>query len=115
MYSASRTARHIIHLHSIYVSTYGVLFFGTPHQGSGTANLGVFAQRIVDVLLPSRVVDTQSQLLDALKENSEVLQEITDNFVPLMKDLRVYFFWEQEKTDLGYKLDYVSNALQLTT
>ncbi|KAI0868248.1 ribonuclease-like protein p/mrp subunit [Hypoxylon argillaceum] len=107
VYSASRTARHIIHLHSIYVSTYGVLFFGTPHQGSGTANLGIFAQRIVDVLLPSRVVDTQSQLLDALKENSEVLQEITDNFVPLMKDLRVYFFWEQEKTDLGYKLDYV--------
>ncbi|KAI0854678.1 ribonuclease-like protein p/mrp subunit [Xylaria cubensis] len=107
VYSASRTGRHINHLHSIYVSTYGILFFGTPHQGSGTANLATFAQRIVDVLLPSKLVDTQAQLLDALKEGSEVLQEITDNFAPLMKDLRVYFFWEQDKTDLGYKLDYV--------
>ncbi|KAI0466974.1 ribonuclease-like protein p/mrp subunit [Xylaria cf. heliscus] len=107
VYSASRTGRHINHLHSIYVSTYGILFFGTPHQGSGTANLATFAQRIVDVLVPSKLVDTQAQLLDALKEGSEVLQEITDNFAPLMKDLRIYFFWEQEKTDLGYKLDYV--------
>jgi hypothetical protein len=62
----------------------------------------------VHVLLPSKLVDTESQLLRALKEGSEVLQEVTDNFVPLMKDLRVYYFWEQEKTDLGYKLDYVS-------
>ncbi|KAI0904415.1 ribonuclease-like protein p/mrp subunit [Ustulina deusta] len=107
VYSASRTSRHINHLHSIYVSTYGLLFFGTPHQGSGTANLVTFAQRIIDVLIPSKLVDTQAQLLDALREGSEVLQEITDNFAPLMKDLRIYFFWEQEKTDLGYKLDYV--------
>ncbi|KAI0437710.1 ribonuclease-like protein p/mrp subunit [Xylaria telfairii] len=107
VYSASRTGRHISHLHSIYVSTYGILFFGTPHQGSGTANIATFAQRIIDVLLPSKLVDTQAQLLDALKEGSEVLQETTDNFAPLMKDLRIYFFWEQEKTDLGYKLDYV--------
>ncbi|KAI0450500.1 ribonuclease-like protein p/mrp subunit [Xylaria acuta] len=107
VYSASRTGRHINHLRSIYVSTYAILFFGTPHQGSGTASLATFTQRIVDVLLPSKLVDTQGQLLDALKESSEILQEITDNFVPLMKDLRVYFFWEQEKTDLGYKFDYV--------
>ncbi|RYC59169.1 hypothetical protein CHU98_g7052 [Xylaria longipes] len=107
VYSASRTGRHINHLHSIFVSTYGILFFGTPHQGSGTANLATFAQRIIDVLLPSKLVDTQAQLLDAVREGSEVLQEITDNFAPLMKDLRIYFFWEQEKTDLGYKLDYV--------
>ncbi|KAJ2987280.1 hypothetical protein NUW58_g4596 [Xylaria curta] len=107
VYSASRTSHHIRHLHSIYVSTYGILFFGTPHQGSGTANIATFVQRIVDVLVPSKLVDTQSQLLDALKEGSEVLQEITDNFVPLMKHIRIYFFWEQEKTDLGYKLDYV--------
>ncbi|KAI0805388.1 ribonuclease-like protein p/mrp subunit [Xylaria sp. FL0064] len=107
VYSASRTGNHINHLRSIYISTYGILFFGTPHQGSGAANLATFAQRIIDVLLPSKLVDSQAQLLDALKEGSEVLQEITDNFAPLMRDLRIYFFWEQEKTDLGYKLDYV--------
>ena len=94
------------HLHSIYVSTYGILFLGTPHHGSDRANLATFAQRIVH-LLPSKLVDTDSQLLEALKTGSEVLQEITDNFVPLMKRFRIYFFWEQEKTDLGVKWDYV--------
>ncbi|KAI1362244.1 ribonuclease-like protein p/mrp subunit [Xylaria arbuscula] len=107
VYSASRTSSHINHLRSIYVSTYGILFFGTPQQGSRKANLLTSAQRIVDILLPSRIVDTEAQLLDALREGSEVLQEITDNFVPLMKDIRIYFFWEQEKTNLGYKLDYI--------
>ncbi|KAI0502713.1 ribonuclease-like protein p/mrp subunit [Xylaria bambusicola] len=107
VYSASRTASHIKHLRSIYVSTYGMLFFGTPHQGSRKANLLTPAQRIIDILLPSRILDTEAQLLNALKEGSEILQEITDNFAPLMKDFRVYFFWEQEKTDLGFKLDYI--------
>lgn len=66
---------------------------------------------MIDIFLPSRIVDTEAQLLDALREGSEVLQEITDNFAPLMKDIRIYFFWEQEKTDLGYKLDYVSTGI----
>jgi hypothetical protein len=95
------------HLHSIYVSTYGILFFGTPHHGSNKANLVTFAQRIVDVLIPSKLVDTDSQLVDAIKEGSEVLQDITDNFIPIMKRFRVFFFWEQEKTDFGMKWDYV--------
>ena len=66
---------------------------------------------MIDIFLPSRIVDTEAQLLDALREGSEVRQEITDNFAPLMKDIRIYFFWEQEKTDLGYKLDYVSTGI----
>lgn len=96
----------IEHIHSIYVSTYGVLFFGTPHQGSNKANLATFAQRMV-ALVPSKVADTDSQLVSALQESSEVLQDITDNFVPMMKRFRICFFWEQEKTDLGVKWDYV--------
>jgi len=102
------------HLRSIYTSTYGILFFGTPHQGSKKVRLARFAQRTIRVLVPSKLVDTQSQLLDALREGSEVLQEISDNFVPLMKDLRIFFFWEQEKTDCGYKLDYVSSISTTT-
>ncbi|RYP75149.1 hypothetical protein DL771_002610 [Monosporascus sp. 5C6A] len=96
----------IEHIRSIYVSTYGILFFGTPHQGSSKANLAMFAQRMV-ALVPSKVVDTDSQLVSALQESSEVLQDITDNFVPMMKRFRICFFWEQEKTSLGIKWDYV--------
>ena len=95
------------HLHSVFVSTSAVLFLGTPHNGSNVANLAAMARRMLDALVPSKVWDTQGQLLDALREGSEVLQNVTDMFAPLMKNFHVFFFWEQEKTDLGATRDYV--------
>ena len=63
-----------------------------------------------------KIVDMEGQLLDALQEGSEVLQNITDMFAPLMKDLHIFLFWEQEKTDMGFTLDYVhSYAFTLQT
>ncbi|PVH94680.1 ribonuclease-like protein p/mrp subunit [Periconia macrospinosa] len=107
IYSASRTSKLVAHLHSVFVSTFAVLFLGTPHNGSNKANLASFSRRVIDALTPSRVLDSNGQLLDALSEGSETLQNITDMFVPLMKNFRVYFFWEQEKTDMGTGLDYI--------
>lgn len=95
------------HLHSIFASTYAILFLGTPHNGSSKAGLASNARRVVDAIVPSKVLDTDGQLLRASEEGPETLQNITDMFVPLMKDFRVYFFWEQEKTDFGTKRDYV--------
>jgi hypothetical protein len=69
---------------------------------------------MISALTPSKVVDTNSQLADALYEGSEVLQNITDMFAPLMKNFRIYFFWEQEKTDLGGSLGYVCISVSLT-
>lgn len=106
-YSASRTSKLIQHLHSIFVSTYAVLFLGTPHAGSSKASLASTGRKMIDALVPSKIWDTEGQLLDALQEGSETLQNITDIFVPLMKNFRIYFFWEQEKTDLGTSKDYV--------
>lgn len=106
-YSASRTSKLVQHLHSIFVSTYAVLFLGTPHAGSSKASLASTARRMIDALVPSKIWDTEGQLLDALQEGSETLQNITDMFAPLMKNFRIYFFWEQEKTDLGTSKDYV--------
>lgn len=106
-YSASRTSKLVQHLHSIFVSTYAVLFLGTPHNGSSIANLASSGRRMIDAFVPSKIWDTEGQLLDALKAGSETLQNVTDMFAPLMKNFRIYFFWEQEKTDLGAHQDYV--------
>ncbi len=62
---------------------------------------------MLSALVPKKVWDTDSQLLNALQEGSETLQAITDQFAPLMKQFRIFFFWEQERTDLGYTKDYV--------
>lgn len=78
-------------MHSIYVSTFAILFFGTPHDGSNKAKLASTSRRMVGALVPSRVVDTEGQLLDALQEGSEVLQNITDVFAPLMKKFHIFF------------------------
>jgi hypothetical protein len=106
-YSASRTAKNIEHLHSVFVSTYAMLFLGTPHNGSSKAKLAMIGQSMLDALVPSKIWDTNGQLLTALEEGSEALQNISDQFAPLMKYFCIYFFWEQEKTDLKFKRDYV--------
>ena len=66
-------------------------------------------QRLLSAAAPKKVWDTDHQLLQALREGSETLQNITDQFVPLMKRFHLYFFWEQEKTDLPHSRDYVSS------
>lgn len=67
----------------------------------------MIGQRMLDALVPSQFWDTDDQLLHTLEEGSETLQSITDQFAPLMKFFCIFFFWEQEKTDLKVKKDYV--------
>ncbi|MCJ1283103.1 hypothetical protein MMC26_002430 [Xylographa opegraphella] len=106
-YSASRTSKFVQHVHSIYVSTFAILFLGTPHDGSNKAKLASVTSRMIGALVPSKVLDTDGQLINALEEGSEVLQNITDMFVPLMKNFHIFFFWEQVKTNMGITQDYV--------
>lgn len=115
IHSQSRTSKAIEHLHSIYISTFGIVFLGTPHNGSSLARIAAVGRRMLDSLAPSRVLDTDGQLLEALREGSEELKNITDLFTPMMKRFRLYFFWEQEKTSLGHTTDYVSNTVRLST
>lgn len=99
-YSASRTAPKISFLHSLYTCTYGILFFGTPHQGSSKANLGYVVEKIASITIPRGILTTESGLIKALRESSETLQDINDQFCPLMSRFRIFFFWEQERTEV---------------
>ncbi|KIW96616.1 uncharacterized protein Z519_02007 [Cladophialophora bantiana CBS 173.52] len=36
-------------------------------------------------------------------------------FVPMMKRLRIFFLWEQEKTNLGGKYDYIGHESSAAT
>lgn len=106
-YSKSRDASNITHLHTIYACTYGIIFFGTPHTGSRKAHLFASLEKLVATTIPKKALETDKALLRALEQDSEVLQEITDNFAPLMRRFHMYFFWEQERTDLKYTRDYI--------
>ena len=62
---------------------------------------------MTSLAIPKSAIDFESGLLNALEKESEILQNITDQFTPLMPNFRIFFFWEQEKTDLKYKRDYI--------
>lgn len=106
-YSTSRTSSKIAHLHSIYTCTYGLVFFGTPHHGSRHAHLARSLQKLAAASLPRKALETDSALLRALERDSEVLQDISDQFAPLLPRFCVFFLWEQERSDLKYTRDYV--------
>ncbi|PQE12984.1 ribonuclease p mrp subunit protein [Rutstroemia sp. NJR-2017a BBW] len=106
-YSMSRSSDKIAHYHTIFTCTYGILFFGTPHNGSSQANLLLSLQRLANLTIPRKLGQNESALVSALREESETLQNITDYFVPLMKNFSICFIWEQQKTDLKYKKEYI--------
>lgn len=99
-YSHTRTGSKVSHEYDIFSSTYGILFFGTPHAGSEKANWLAYLKNIS--------LSTHSNLVSALEKESETLQNITDYFVPLMKNFSIFFFWEQRMTKLKVGLkDYI--------
>ncbi|KAF2186508.1 TPR-like protein [Zopfia rhizophila CBS 207.26] len=97
-YSSSRRHRAVEHLRSIYTSTYGILFLGTPHNGISKETL--FLPRTGDSPGPS-------QFMISLLQGSEMLNEITDQFAPLMKRFSIYNFWEEMETQAGIHKVYI--------
>ena len=55
-----------------------------------------------------KAVDSAPQLVDALKSNSETLQNIDRQFIQLMDEFHMFFFHEAKPTNLGTTLRFVS-------
>lgn len=94
------SSEKIEHLRSIYVSTYGILFLGTPHNGSDIARWGALLQNICSAVLPKRFLETSPHLVKALRTNNETLQNINSLFAEIMGRFHVYFFHESRSTDV---------------
>lgn len=78
-------------------SLQGILFMGTPHQGSGIATLGAIG---ADMLKAASLgTSTNSALVKELKENSKTLQEISKDFTFTKPGVKIYSFVETEGMD----------------
>jgi hypothetical protein len=104
-YSASRTSPQVQHLYTIFVSTYGILFFGTPHSRVSSASW--LALESTQSSAVYRDVRTDDQACTPLNSGLENLEMITDHFAPLMKQFRIFFFWEERPTDLGDRMGFL--------
>ena len=104
-YSSAKTSRHVEHLYSIFVSTYGILFFGTPHNGIERRTWGKLAQQQTSPGIAPAQKDSQLGLV--VQKNSETLQTITDQFSSLMKQFHIFFFWEERQSQTPDGEDYV--------
>jgi len=98
-YSASRTSAQLEHLYGIFVSTYGILFFGTPQNRIDIANWLVLES--IQKSETHRAIRADNKLDTSTKKDSETLEIITDQFAPLMKQFHIFFFWEEVRTSFG--------------
>ncbi|CAG7985244.1 unnamed protein product [Penicillium salamii] len=100
IYSRSLSNEKTEHLRSVYVSTFGILFLGTPHNGSDIAKWGLLLNNICNAVLPKKFLETSPQLVKTLRANNETLQHINSLFVDIMGRFHIYFFHETRSTDV---------------
>ena len=81
---------------TIFSATKGILFFGTPHRGSESAGLGNHVARVANFCLAK----PRNQLVSGLKEGSEILERISQQFKGIHSNWELVSFTEQVKTDI---------------
>ncbi|OIW32077.1 hypothetical protein CONLIGDRAFT_251504 [Coniochaeta ligniaria NRRL 30616] len=82
---------------SIKVSTYGIIFLGTPHQGGNGIQLGKLLVNIVSVF-----VAADDRILKHLERDSEWLQQQLGQYSPISGDFVTKFAFEEYKTPTAF-------------
>lgn len=108
IYASTCTSAKMTHLHSVFTSTFGLIFFGTPHEGIEKARWSLLAKGLKGVL------KDRSHLIASMEKRSETLQTISQQFSPLLKNFYVHNFWETLETSRsigsGHIVSYSSAA-----
>ncbi|MCJ1467841.1 hypothetical protein MMC07_006466 [Pseudocyphellaria aurata] len=91
----SDAARHgaVEEHRSIKLSTYGILFMGTPHQGGSGVQLGQLMLNVASVF-----VKADDNILKHLERDSEWLQQQLGQYGPISKDFVTKFAYESYPT-----------------
>ena len=106
IYSSEIRGQHTQHLRSIFVSTYGILFLGTPNQGS---NVSAWKSQpaATGKTATAKSINNNSYLIDVLTSYNETLQNVDRQFIQLSQRFHMYFFHEGKPTDLGGEMVYI--------
>ena len=77
------------------MSTIGILFLGTPHQGSSVAEYGVWL---------ARAFGNDTKLLESLKKNSPILLEVGQDFEASYSNADIVCFNEEKNGPIGIQV-----------
>jgi hypothetical protein len=82
------------HLHDIFESTNGIIFFSTPHGGADPRGL---LQHIAEKAIKAAGFSANEQIVNSLLPSSERLRELREDFGPMarQKNWIIYSFQEQ--------------------
>jgi hypothetical protein len=81
------------HYRAIKVSTFAVLYFGTPHSGANGVELAQWLTRLCSVLM-----NTSTKLLKDLSRDSDELEGIQQLYLQASGDIKPIYFYETYKT-----------------
>jgi pimeloyl-ACP methyl ester carboxylesterase len=82
------------HLRSVFDSTIGIIFFGTPHGGADPRG---FLQHIAEAVIKAAGVRVNEQIVNTLLPSAERLRELRDEFSPMahQQDWIIHSFQEE--------------------
>ncbi|KAF5006924.1 hypothetical protein FDECE_6729 [Fusarium decemcellulare] len=100
LYSADLHEPQLEDHRSIFVSTYGLVFLGTPHTGADAATWAHVLQAMSDAIMPKKFYDSESVLLRTLKKDNETLANINNHFLDIYQRFRIHMVHENQKTDI---------------
>lgn len=95
-----RGAPHQRVYRSISVSTFGIVFLGTPHAGADAAGWALMLQGMAGAVVPRKLFESESVLLRTLKRDSETLANINNHFLDIYQRFRIHMAHENHKTDV---------------
>jgi len=89
---------------AILQDTIGTIFVGTPHQGSGYADVADVAQQIARVVLFK-----PKAILTGLKKNCNQLFETANNFADVSGNIRIFSFYETMRPEVSSTMSPVAD------
>jgi hypothetical protein len=98
IYSSEVRGNHTEHLRSVYVSTYGILFLGTPHMGADLVTWGSRLGRISGTTISRSGLHGLLQHVEHTWIDCETVQNIDRQFIQLIHRYHVYFFHKGKTT-----------------
>jgi len=99
---------HNEHLKAIKLSTYSIVFFGTPHQGGNHISWGKLLVAVATVFR-----NTSSALLEHLERDSEWLEIQLEQYKPISADIFTIFCFESYPTPFKAGLSGIVSYLKI--